>query len=323
LILVGTSGWSYDDWVGPVYPKPMAGKPEAWLSEYARRFPTVEVNSTFYRLPPPATVRAWIDKARALGGDFEYSAKVPQDVTHRAMVAGDDLAMADGVEAFHREVAKPLSERGLFGAALLQLAPRFAHGERETRSLSRCLGLLAARGIPAAVEFRNPTWVTAHVRSKSPSAAASGSASRAPPGSALDAPAGEDVLLAGEARDALREHGAALAAVDGCPWFPRVVDATGPHAYFRFHGRNPGAWETGSEEAEGGRHARYDYVYGPAELAPLADEIRAASRKVRATRAYFNNHPGGKAVRNALETMGLLGETTPHRRAGQSGLAEF
>ncbi len=76
-ILIGTSGFSYDDWVGPVYP-PDLPKSE-WLSFYAREFPTCELNFTFYRIPNPHTLARMADK---VPDGFLFSVKAFQGITH-------------------------------------------------------------------------------------------------------------------------------------------------------------------------------------------------------------------------------------------------
>ena len=69
-ILIGCSGWSYDDWVGRFYPMALAKKKGAWLAYYAKYFRTVEINSTFYRPPGELQVSSWIKKGNDLS-DFE------------------------------------------------------------------------------------------------------------------------------------------------------------------------------------------------------------------------------------------------------------
>jgi len=72
-ILVGCSGWSYDDWVGAFYPVELANKKGAWFDYYAKYFSTVEINSTFYRPPGERQVNAWIKK----GKDKKGSSNIP------------------------------------------------------------------------------------------------------------------------------------------------------------------------------------------------------------------------------------------------------
>ena len=63
-ILVGCSGWSYDDWVGGFYPIDLANKKGAWFDYYSKYFSTVEINSSFYRPPGEFQVNAWIKKGK-------------------------------------------------------------------------------------------------------------------------------------------------------------------------------------------------------------------------------------------------------------------
>lgn len=79
-ILIGCSGWFYDDWLGRFYPIELAKKKGEWFSYYAQFFQTVEINSTFYRPSGERQVSSWIKKAKDLK-EFEYSVKVPQPVT--------------------------------------------------------------------------------------------------------------------------------------------------------------------------------------------------------------------------------------------------
>ncbi len=88
MILVGCSGWSYDDRIGRFYPIELAKKKGDWFAYYAQYFKTAEINSTFYRPPGERQVQLWIRKAKDMQG-FEYSVKVPQLVTHQALVEKD------------------------------------------------------------------------------------------------------------------------------------------------------------------------------------------------------------------------------------------
>ena len=78
MVYIGTSGYSYDDWVGPFYPQGR-GKRD-FLGFYAQRFPAVEVNFTFYRLPNQHALAAI---SRKTGPDFRFVVKANQDMTHK------------------------------------------------------------------------------------------------------------------------------------------------------------------------------------------------------------------------------------------------
>ncbi len=78
MVYFGTSGFSYNDWVGKFYPR---GMPKGeWLSYYSREFNTCEVNSTYYAIPGPSTMKAMMEKT---GRDFIFSIKANQQMTHQ------------------------------------------------------------------------------------------------------------------------------------------------------------------------------------------------------------------------------------------------
>jgi uncharacterized protein YecE (DUF72 family) len=77
VIHLGTSGWVYDHWRRVFYPKGLPAK--RWLSHYARVFPTVELNATFYRLPTPAAVDGWREGTPR---GFRFAAKGSRYLTH-------------------------------------------------------------------------------------------------------------------------------------------------------------------------------------------------------------------------------------------------
>jgi uncharacterized protein YecE (DUF72 family) len=147
MILVGTSGWQYRDWKGPFYPE---GLPQRrWLAHFARRFPTVEVNNSFYMLPKPETFERW--RAETPEG-FVITVKASRYITHirRLREAGD------AVERFH-DHARRLGDK--LGPVLYQLPPRFG---ADPARLSDFLETLPA-GVRAAFEFRDRSWETGEV----------------------------------------------------------------------------------------------------------------------------------------------------------------
>jgi uncharacterized protein YecE (DUF72 family) len=142
MILVGTSGWQYRDWRGAFYPE---GLPQRrWLAHFAQRFPTVEVNNSFYMLPKPETFERW--RAETPGG-FVITVKASRYVTHirRLREAGD------AVERFH-DHARRLGDK--LGPVLYQLPPRFP---ADPALLSDFLQTLPD-GVRAAFEFRDRSW---------------------------------------------------------------------------------------------------------------------------------------------------------------------
>jgi uncharacterized protein YecE (DUF72 family) len=139
---IGTSGWSYTNWRGPFYPP--GTKPREWLAFYAQHLRSVEINTTFYRLPAAAMLAGW--HARTPAG-FLFAIKAWRAITHFKRLHACEAALA----SFFGAIA-PLAEKA--GPVLFQLPPRFA---RDTARLSDFLALLP-RGRRFAFEFRDPSW---------------------------------------------------------------------------------------------------------------------------------------------------------------------
>ncbi len=143
-IRIGTQGWNYDAWVGPFYPE--GTRVTEFLSIYGRAFDTVEVDSTFYAVPPASTVRSW---AQRTPRDFKFALKLPQEITHeRRLRDAEDVA-----EQFF-ESARELGDK--LGPVLIQLGPEF--GPNELPALTKFLPSLP-RDISFAIEFRQRGWI--------------------------------------------------------------------------------------------------------------------------------------------------------------------
>lgn len=259
-VLVGCSGWSYDDWAGCFYPSKMNRK--KWLKYYQRYYHTVEINSTYYRVPSPRTVQGWIEKGEE---SFEYSLKLPQTVTHKEIL-GDQGRAVKLAARFEERVIEPIAKADCFGAALIQLTPYLEYpGGLE--ALETLFNALDTGRFDYVVEFRHDSWAR---------------------GDGLEP----------RARQILEDYGVACCVVDG-PGFPPIMENTANHTYIRFHGRRGDIW---FEEREG--MERYNYEYSEEELGSWARRIGELEAKT--VRVYFNNHPLGKAPKNAMMLMSLL-----------------
>ena len=144
---VGTSGFSYPDWVGPFYPP--RTRPTEMLSFYARRFPIVELNFTFYRMP---TAGAFEHMLRRTPDGFQFLVKMSSEVTH----ARNWSCLGQFLEAL-----EPLCRTGRMAGVLCQFPQSF----HRTRVASSYLRQLANRlaGYSAFVEFRHQSWYTARL----------------------------------------------------------------------------------------------------------------------------------------------------------------
>lgn len=145
MIRIGTSGFRYDDWVGRFYPPDLPRR--EWLTYYARQFPTVEINSTFYRIPSPATFE---QMARRVPATFDFVVKANRDLTHSGEYRPDLFA------AF-REAIAPLREQGKLGGVLAQFPWSFHYGRENLGYLERLRDELAP--VATVIEFRNREWV--------------------------------------------------------------------------------------------------------------------------------------------------------------------
>ncbi|GAC1543044.1 MAG: DUF72 domain-containing protein [Vulcanimicrobiaceae bacterium] len=150
MVSVGTCGFSYKDWVGPVYP--VGTKSPDMLPLYATIFPIVEIDSSYYGVPARATVESWAHKTPA---EFRFTAKLPSAATH---VSEPQLGtIHEDVELF-RANFEPLIAGGKFACALMQ----FPNSFRPTDATARHLRTLrdALEDVPLVAEFRHREWQT-------------------------------------------------------------------------------------------------------------------------------------------------------------------
>jgi uncharacterized protein YecE (DUF72 family) len=142
-VKVGCSGWNYAHWRERVYPKGLPAR--RWLEHYATLFETVEVNSTFYRLPNRPAVEGWV---RQSPPEFVFTVKASRYLTHVKRLT----EMRKGVALFYERI-EPLVEGGKLGPVLWQLPPTF---RRDDERLEAALAELPAGR--HCFEFRHESW---------------------------------------------------------------------------------------------------------------------------------------------------------------------
>ena len=283
-VRIGTSGWSYPSgdgtWNGVFYPPPGrrprgSGKFDE-LTFYAEHFDTVEINSTFYRIPAVTASRSWV---RRTPPSFEFSLKLFQKFTHPEMfhkaTGADplDLGQAD-VDAF-RAAIDPLAEAGKLGALLAQFPASFKN-EPNSRGYLEWL-LERFREYQVAVELRHRSW--------------------------SDAPEETLKLLA--------DHDAAWTQIDEPKFRFSIRQNLLPNVktfyYLRLHGRNAAQWWKHEKSED-----RYNYLYSAEELEPFADAVKEVTkREVKKAYLYANNHFSAKSVANAAILKHQLGQDIP------------
>ena len=148
-IKIGTSGYSYDDWRGHFYPENI---PKAdMLSFYCHYFDCVELNATYYTIPPARTFQRLEEKTP---DNFEFIIKTNQETTHRRKE--NDRAIQQLCESI-----KPLEEAGKMHGFLAQFPYSFKNTETNRKYLVQTRKLLG--NSPLFVEFRNNTWLSDQV----------------------------------------------------------------------------------------------------------------------------------------------------------------
>jgi len=148
-VYVGTSGWSYPDWEGVVYPRRRAGS-RGDLAYVAEFLDAVEINTTFYRPPRPAYCAKWVRDVSERP-DFLFTLKLWRRFTHEREAPwqpGD-------VRAF-REAIRPLTEAGRVGAALMQFPWAFPRTQEHEDWIRRLAEAFA--DLPLVVEVRHVSW---------------------------------------------------------------------------------------------------------------------------------------------------------------------
>jgi uncharacterized protein YecE (DUF72 family) len=318
MVLIGTSGYSFPDWVGPFYPE---GTTRAqMLDYYVKQFPAVEVNATYYRIPPPGTLAAM---ERKTPRGFEFIVKTNAAMTHEGST---DPALYD---SFRRAV-EPVARAGKLSGFLAQFPWAFrpsAQAEEHLRALQRFLP-----EAPLFVEFRHRSWINdqtfrfledeglhyvsvdepdlpglvppiaratgdlAYVRLHGRNkenwwASARADRARASAGRGADRVA----TSAGEETAAYPAQGSLDLFGDG--------GAASPARIGRGLGRRAGA---DARAAAPPSSDRYDYLYSEQELRDWAEKIRELAMKSKKTFVFFNNCHVGQAATGAKLMRRLL-----------------
>jgi len=201
-IKIGTSGFSFDDWKGTIYPQHL--KKEDWLRYYEKElgFNTLEVNFTYYTLPSPRSLEGM---SRKTSESFLFAVKAFKGMTHDIKDKVTHTFL-NNKQVFNKFIysLKPLIDAGKLGCVLAQFPYSFHPKAENLEYLKRFKELMGA--IPLIIEFRNKHW------------------------------------LKGKTLQFLKEHLMGYCAVDEpkltnlMPFHP---EATSEIGYFRFHGRNP------------------------------------------------------------------------------------
>ena len=273
-ILVGTCNWADHEGFYPTeLERPSRARDR--LAYYARYFPIVEIDTTFYGIPRPSAVEGWVERTP---DDFVFNIKAYRSLTGHEREGRRMRPPTDEEERDFLAALQPLRESGKLRAIHYQFPPWFTNtpGAREL--------LLAARERHpddiVAIEFRHQSWFEAQAWP--------------------------------ETEELLRELDCVYVGVDapqiGDATAPPLLAITSPRLCIaRFHGRNRQTWyKRGETTAD-----RFDYLYTPTELQQWVPALRAASQQGVTVHALMNNNRGNYAVVNAFDIAALLAEPLP------------
>lgn len=279
-LLIGTSAWSDHD---PFYPAGL--KSAEQLPFYARYFPIVEVNTTYYRIPAKRMVDGWVQRTPP---DFVFDVKPPRELTSTPETPRGEAPEPDAdVASAFAEAISPLSEAGKLGAITFQFPPSYRNTE-EHREYLRLLPELLP-DLPISVEFRRRDWL--------------------------------DEEHADETLALLEEAGLSYTMVDepqfGSGSVPPIYAVTNPRlAIVRFHGRNAETWY----RFTGSSRDRFNWEYSDEELEEWRPKLEAAEKAAGALHIFFNTNYGDQGPRNAFRLMDMLG--VPHAPAPEADQPE-
>jgi len=286
---VGTCSWAEKSFVRSDFYPPGVRSPADRLRYYARCFPTVEVDASYFALLPPAYATGWVETtppgfvmhAKAFGLFTGHAIRIDRlppgfgNLLPAQMRDAAEVRLEDTPDEFvnacwdqFREFLTPLAAANKLGYVLFQLPP-------STRYSPEFLDVLHGwrRELPGyhlAVEFRHRDW------------------SRHP-----------------EVFQALTAAGVIYVMVDlpDLPWLmPLAEEVTADWAVIRFHGRNREGWAKAGASTD----QRYDYAYSEDELGMWAALLERAGGRAARVFAMFNNHVRGNMARNAQALQGLL-----------------
>ncbi|MEU1602537.1 DUF72 domain-containing protein [Micromonospora matsumotoense] len=295
MIRVGTSSWADQTLLRSGWYPRSARTPAQRLGWYAGQFGLVEVDTSYYAIPVPATTSGW---AAATPPGFTFDVKafslftghptpvqvLPRDL--RPATGGSRVHRRDLPEASYEELwdrfraaLEPLAAADRLGAVLLQFPPWLVRGEGARRRIAE----LADRCRPwrVAVELRHGSWF--------------------------------DGVAAAETVTFLRDHDLSLVCVDmpqGHPSsVPPIMVGTAEPVLVRMHGHSA-HWADGSKED------RFRYAYADDELRRWADLLADLAARSGELHVLFNNCCAGQAQRDATRLAELLGVTPTTAAAG-------
>ena len=277
-IRIGTCSWADESLSKHWYPRGVS--PSERLAYYAERYDTVEVDSTYYRLPAEETVAKWAQRlpdgfvmhVKAFGLMTRHPVKadtIPDDlrrempIDERGRIDRPPRELRGEVFKLFVDALEPLRAAGKLGGILFQLPSYVVYKDRSLEYLEWAQARL--RGDEMLVEFRHASWLDEDNRARTLAW--------------LEERGMTHVIV-----DAPRIEGAKNL-------IPTVLALTTPTAYVRMHGRNAATWN----KRGGSASERFDYLYSEDELGEWTEPLRELATEADAAYVFFNNNGRSRA----------------------------
>lgn len=264
MIKIGLIGWSYHELIAP--------NPKSRLTDYAAYLPVVELDTSFYAIPPAKNISKWMDTTPDA---FQFLPKAYAPLTGHQTQFEEKRPLKELFETF-RLTFKPMEKSGKIGAFLFQFPPTFVCDKEHVRYLRIVRKMM--EDLPVAIEFRHPSWFSPEFK--------------------------EGTL------EFLKEMAFIHVVVDQ-PQTPNnsvpfVSVVTNPDkAFIRLHGRNYEGWL--GDESKNWRTFRTLYDYSDRELEEIKQAALKLEKEAKEVFVIFNNNSGGHAAKNALKLQEMLG----------------
>lgn len=265
MIRIGLTGWGD-------HPDLYVSTAKEKLQDYSAHFPVVELDTSFYAIPPVKNTLKWIKETP---DNFQFVVKAYQEITGHLRGESHYESMDDMFERY-RESIRPFREAGKLSMVLVQFPPWFTCVKENVEYILRVKEEL--REFELAIEFRHQSWYSSTYQ--------------------------EGTL------DFLKNHYLHHTVCDepqvGEGSVPLIPIATSDKVLIRLHGRNTYGWiNPGNNEKW--REVRYLYDYNKEELAYIQKKVEQLQKQAKEVVVLFNNNSGGHAVKNAKAFQQMLG----------------
>lgn len=263
MILIGLTGWSDH--------RLLIEKQSQKLEDYSKHFPIVEMDTSFYAIPPERNILSWIDKTP---DRFQFFPKAYKAMTLHSDYKDDFNSLEEMFTVF-KQTFNPMIARGKIYGFLFQFPPTFDCKKEHVDYLRFVRQQM--QHLTIAVEFRHPSWFEGDIAEKTLAFL-------------------EELNFINVVVDQPQTQ------TNSVPFMPEVTN--GAKSIYRLHGRNFAGWS--GEATDHWRDVRTLWDYSNKELEEIAETTRNLNKEAQSVLVIFNNNSGGHAAKNAKKLQELL-----------------